>query len=515
VLSYIEGVKRVKDIIKDIDIQNAAGNLETSVGGIAADSRKVKRGDLFFALPGLHVNGHDFIPDALNRGAAGIVHSSDFDIPAAVSVKTRNVPQALSKAASAFWDYPSRRIPVLGVTGTDGKSSTAYFLSQLLESTGVKSGFITTALIKAGEEETKNNYRQTTLDAPDVNQLLAEMIHKDKQCAVIEASSHGLSFRTARLKDIRFTGAVLTNITHEHLEFHGTFDNYRHDKANLFRSLDSAAPIDPAIPFSERKPFGIVNAGSTHAEYFKAATAHRVYTYGVETAGADYAAIDVKPDIEGTTFRLAAPELDKPQQLRLYIPGLYNVENLLAALSAASQFTSYPVYRFFPAVQNLKSIPGRMMKIGKGLPFTVIIDYAHSPASFRKLFCMLKPYTKGKLIAVFGSAGERDREKRPLQGKIAAEFCSLIILTDEDPRGEDSMKIIEEIAAGCAGTSAEIKKIPDRKQAITYAVSAAEPGDTVLLLGKGHESSIIYPDGPIEWNEITAAATALKESGYQ
>ncbi|MFP4384986.1 MAG: UDP-N-acetylmuramoyl-L-alanyl-D-glutamate--2,6-diaminopimelate ligase, partial [Spirochaetia bacterium] len=505
--AYIYGVKNLKLLIPDSPEIEVRGNTDCLIGGIAWDSRHVRKGDLFFALPGLHTDGQKYIPDAVERGAAGIVHTEEFSGTAGVSIKTADPVRLMSEVSAAFWNYPSRRIPVIGVTGTDGKSSTVYYLSQLLESAGVPTGFITTALIKTAETEEKNSYRQTTLEAPLVHRLLDEMIGNGKKCAVIEASSHGLSLRTGRLRNVEFTGGILTNLTHEHLEFHGTFENYRHDKANLFRQVRREG-------LDYKKPFSVINMGSSDFDYFRSASAVPAHSYGLERPEADFTALDLQPDIRGTSFRLSAPETDKPVLTRFYLPGLFNVENYLAAMAGASLITGYPAEQFLPAAARLRSMPGRMTMVGKDLPFTVIVDYAHSPASFQKIFGMIKPYTQGRLIAVFGSAGERDREKRPLQGEIASDFCDLLVLTDEDPREEDSMTIIDEIAAGCRG-SAEVKKIPDRKQAVGFGISSAGKGDTVLLLGKGHESSIIYADGPAEWDEVKAAESALAEAGYR
>lgn len=499
-------MKNLKTLIQNSTEIEVRGDAESLIGGIAWDSRQVREGDLFFALPGLHTDGRKYIPDALKRGAAGVVCTGEFSEEAGVSIKTSDPARVMSEISAAFWDYPSRRIPVIGVTGTDGKSSTVYYLSQLLEAAGVPTGFITTALIKTGDREEKNSYRQTTLEAPLVHRLLDEMIGNGKKCAVIEASSHGLSHRTGRLRDVEFTGGILTNLTHEHLEFHGTFENYRHDKANLFRQVRREG-------LENRKPFSVLNTGSSDFDYFRSAAQGEIYSYGLERPEADYAALDLHPDIRGTSFRLSAPETDKPVLTRLYLPGLFNVENYLAALAGASLFTGHSAERLLHPGSRLRSMPGRMTMVGKDLPFTVIVDYAHSPGSFQKIFGMIKPYTPGRLIAVFGSAGERDREKRPLQGEIASKFCDLLVLTDEDPREEDSLAIIDEIASGCRG-AAEIKKISDRRQAVRFAITAAEDGDTVLLLGKGHESSIIYKDGPAEWDEVEAAESALTEAGY-
>ncbi|MEW5814561.1 MAG: UDP-N-acetylmuramyl-tripeptide synthetase, partial [Spirochaetota bacterium] len=385
----------------------------------------------------------------------------------------------------------------------DGKSTTVYLIHQLLECFGKTSGFLSTVQYKTGDILIKNPFRQSTPEAPEVHAILKEMADNKKEYAVIEATSHGLSEKNNRLGDVHFCAGVFTNISHEHLEFHGTFRQYLNDKANLFRYLDK-------IP-SNRQPFGVVNRDDPNASFFYQATQQPVYSYSTCDSSADLYAYDIHPWVTGNSFRIKYNKKDI--KARINLPGIFNVENTLAAVLTVIKLLGVSIgdtAGFLPALQP---VSGRMKTVDCGQDFTVIIDYAHTPGAFSKLFPGIRPQVKGRLIAVFGSAGERDIEKRSLLGRIADRYSDIIILADEDPRGEDSKEILKQIASGC--TTKEDGKtlflIPDRLAAIKQALAFARTGDMVLLLGKGHEASIIYKDGPRPWDELSAATVCLEK----
>ncbi len=502
----------LRELFQGIAIESARGSMDLSVSSIAYDSREARKGSLFVAMDGAHTDGHRFIADAVSRGAAAVLASRAVGgVPDNVTViQARGTRALLSPLAAAFYGHPSRELRVIGVTGTDGKSSTVWFIDQLLSRLGKKSGFLSTVSFKTGETVVKNPFRQSTPEATEIHGMLREMVEAGREFAVVEATSHGLASRTNRLGDVAFDAAVLTNVTHEHLEFHGTFETYRSDKANLFRALSPTPMKDVRCP-----SFGVVNAEDASAEYFRQCARVPVYAYsGKGNAAADLAALDVHSDITGTTFDLAAAGSSAPARLR--IPGPFWVENLLAACLAVSRILEIDPLSLAPHVESLASVQGRMDYLDRGQPFAVIVDYAHTPGAFEKLFPWIRAHARGKLIAVFGSAGERDREKRPLQGRAAAGFCDTIILTEEDPRGEDSREILEQIARGCEGKTRgkDLLLVPDRSEAIKLAVSRAGPGDVVLLLGKGHEGSIIGAQGPRKWDERAEAERALHGLGY-
>lgn len=473
------------------------------------DSRQARRGSLFFALEGVHTDGEKYISDAVAAGAAAVLARREappsFD--GAAYVRVPDPRAAMSRISAAMFDHPASRLKIVGVTGTDGKSSTAYFIHQLLEAAGKKSGLLSTVSFLSADTLEKNPYRQSTPEAPIIHRALREMLDNGKEYAVVEATSHGLSDRTMRLRDVDFDAAVLTNVTHEHLEFHGTWENYLSDKTNLFRRLSIPRSAIKGCP-----AFGVANADDRSWDFVRRETPVPLVSYAVLAPEADLRATDLRPDMTGTDFLLHDGKGRAP--VRISLPGAFNVENVLAAAAAVGRLLGVSAVDLVPALEALRGVRGRMSLVDRGQPFTVLVDYAHTPGSFARLFPMVRQYTPGKVIAVFGSGGERDREKRPIQGEIAARYSGLVILADEDPRGEDPRALLEEIAAGCPGLrrGEELLIIPDRREAIREAYRRARPGDTVLLLGKGHEASIIGRDGPVPWDEIRVAAEILEET---
>ncbi len=504
------------------------------ITNIAYDSRKVSRGSIFFAIKGFHTDGHLYIEDAIKRGAVTIVHSKELSNynPAVVYIRTENPRILLSVTSHIFYGRPSEKLTIIGVTGTDGKSSTVWFTHQLLSEIGQNSGFISTVHFLTGKKIVKNELRQSTPEAPEIHEMLYTMLKNGKRYAVIEATSHGLSDRTARLKDVDFDTAVLTNVTHEHLEFHGSIENYRNDKANLFRRAKDVGVInlddanwryfyDAFYSKKEIKPHTTNNGGcflySTEPLSWKT----KNNPSGERAILPSIYANNIESDLHGTTFDLSYrnENIHLTQKVSIPLPGAFNVSNVLASLLAVIKTyrtTEKEIQHLISMLPKLKGVPGRMEHIRAGQPFNVIVDYAHTPESFKKVLPFFKQYTQGRLITVFGSAGERDIEKRPKQGKIAATYSDIVIVTDEDPRGEDRMKIINEIVSGAKGVkeAGEIITIPDRKEAIERAFQTAKPQDTVVLLGKGHEGSIIYDGYSTEWDEIGVARTKLEEMGY-
>jgi UDP-N-acetylmuramoyl-L-alanyl-D-glutamate--2,6-diaminopimelate ligase len=496
------------EVFSAIPVEETRGDLRRPIRGIVYDSRDVQPGFLFAALDGLHTDGHRWVADAVRRGAAAVLHGRPLaDVPPEVTcIRVRDPRTALSPAAAAFHGHPSRSIRVIGVTGTDGKSSTVWFIAQLIGFLGGKAGFLSTVSFKTGDEVVKNPFRQSTPEATEIHGMLRDMVDRGQEYAVVEATSHGLSRRTNRLGDVLFDAAVLTNVTHEHLEFHGSFEQYRSDKANLFRAV--APDTRKSI---ECPRFVVVNADDPSASYFEEAARVPLKRYGEH---GELSARSVREELTGTSFRLACGAEEADAEVR--IPGPFWVENALGAVLAVSGMLEVPVLSLAPYLCRLRSVPGRMEYVDRGQQFAVIVDYAHTPGAFRRLFPWVRAHTKGRVTAVFGSAGERDREKRPLQGAAASELCDTLVITDEDPRGEDSMSILEQIAAGCRGRTRgdDLFLVPDRREAIRLALSRARPGDSVLLLGKGHEASIIGAGGPMEWDERAEAAAALESLGY-
>ncbi|MDA8410149.1 MAG: UDP-N-acetylmuramyl-tripeptide synthetase [Treponema sp.] len=549
--------RALSSLIARLSPLEVLGDTEVAIEGLAYDSRAVRPGYLFFALPGIHDDGERWIDAAIAAGARAIVHRDRLVArrPDVSYLRVADPRAAMSPLADSFYRSPSRDLTVIGVTGTEGKSTTVYLIWQLLNLAGFKAGFFSTVMSDTGAGEVPNPEHQTTPEAPAVHRMLASMREAGMDFAVVEASSHGLSPRTSRLADVAFDAGVLMNVRHEHLEFHGSWEQYRHDKANLFRALDAAT--HDKIRLGRRievGAFGVACADDPSASYFAAATLRPTLRFSSKGGEADFRALEIESDAEGNSFVLECPaeirglagrrgdegsgdartsdartsdsRRGDPRarfDARIELPGAFNVDNCLAAIATVAGAAGIPVASLVALLPRLRPVLGRMTRVDRGQPFEVIVDYAHTPSSFEAILPPLRHRAKGRLIAVFGSAGERDTAKRPQQGAIAARYADILLLSDEDPRGEEPMAILKEIAAGVAGgvvasstvgSAGALFLIPDRKIAIRKAFSLAVPGDIVLLLGKGHENSIIYRDGPVPWNEIEEARAALEELGF-
>ncbi|MCR5762315.1 MAG: UDP-N-acetylmuramoyl-L-alanyl-D-glutamate--2,6-diaminopimelate ligase [Treponema sp.] len=538
---------------------------ETVVESLVFDSRDVKENSLFFALPGTHTTGNKFISSAIQKGASAIVFQDEVSdeenkeiqaavrgrvsagkkIPVFLNVKSSRF--AMSPLSAAFYDNPSEKLIVFGVTGTEGKSSTVAFIWQLLRLAGFKAGFISTVQYSLGGEAIANPQHQTTPEAPIVQRELYEMLQNGCKYAVVESSSHGLSVKTNRLGDVLFDCALFMNVTLEHLEFHGTYEQYKSDKANLFRALDSHDHVKVIDGKSCHVPsVGIVNLEDPAAAYFKSCTSKKVIGFTTEGKAGKQAGeeLEAKPlpvipadmpylsarNIASARFGISfsihrfenhnsLANENRVIHVKAPLPGAFNAYNIMASLIAVHCMTDISLEDLSALTEKLTPVKGRMTVIDKGQPFEVIVDYAHTPSSFETIFPPVKKRCTGKMISLFGSGGERDVKKRPLQGEIAAKFCDYVILTDEDPRGEDSMELLEQIASGSRKVGKTDGKdlflIPDRPKAIRKAFSMAKPDDIVLLLGKSHENSIIYKDHVMQYDEISEAVKALEELGYK
>ena len=532
----------------------------TPIKSLAFDSRKVADGSLFFALPGTHTTGNKFIAKAIDNGANAIIYEGEIEhedaleiakaivrrsfsdladkkntdeIVMPVFLKVENARLAMAPVSDAFFDSPSKKLIVIGVTGTEGKSSTVSFIWQLLRLAGKKAGFISTVQFSLGGEAIANPDHATTPEPPIIQHHLYQMVQAGCEYAVVESSSHGLSKKLGRLNNVLFDCGVFMNVTLEHLEFHKTFEQYRDDKANLFRALDEHSHEKTISATKKNIPsLAIVNLEDPSAEYFARATKQKVF--GFTTGGEAGKKADLPPVpenisvVEGKNILSSEKDISFDMisgangeliHVSAPLPGAFNAYNILAAITAVSGLTGIPASELASKAAALVPVTGRMTVINKGQPFEVIVDYAHTPSSFETIFPPVKKRCAGKIISLFGSGGERDLTKRPLQGQIAGKWCDTVILTDEDPRGEDSTALLKMISKGAEESGMIEGKnlfiIPDRKKAIREAFRIAQKNDIVLLLGKGHENSIIYKDYVMPYDEISEAEKALEEMGYK
>jgi UDP-N-acetylmuramoyl-L-alanyl-D-glutamate--2,6-diaminopimelate ligase len=490
----VMGLGQLADVIGP---ERVVGVPVGEVTGLAYDSRAVAAGTLFFAIPGDHVDGHNFIADAVGRGARAVVAEREtlgLAVPQLIVQRGRD---ALADAADAWYGHPSETLEVIGVTGTDGKTTTCYLAVAALQAGGRRPGMIGTVAVRVGDEVKPNENRNTTPEAPELQALLATMLDAGNDCVVMEATSHGLA--QSRTRNCRFRVAVVTNLTSEHLDFHGTLQAYRAAKAKLV----------------EEAPIAILNADDSAFGFFREHARDRVVTYGTDPS-ADVRATDIQARVDGTTFTATTPGWSG--EVSLQLPGDFNVHNALAALALADVEGVDPAAAA-RALGTVSGVPGRMERIDAGQPFGVVVDYAHTADSLAKMLRTLRPLTSGRLMVVFGSAGERDRTKRPAMGRVAAELADLTVVTDEDPRLEDGHAINEEIARGARSAGARdgtnLWVIDDRRAAIAHAIGLAEAGDMILLAGKGHEGSMFYANEKRWWDEREVARQELAVAGFK
>ena len=573
-LPSIKNTVTSADGVQILDLQEIN---KIPISNLVFDSRDVSENSLFFALPGTHTDGNNFIAKAIENGANAVVYQGEFSseqqqeiakaiikrtidnalsqertkfAPALIKVEDSRV--AMAPLSACFYDNPSERLIVIGVTGTEGKSSTVSFIWQLLRACGEKAGFISTVEYSFGDDAMPNPQHQTTPEAPIIQHHLNQMLENGCKYAVIETSSHGLSAKLNRCGNILFDCGVFMNVTLEHLEFHKNFETYRSDKANLFRALDKHNHIKKiAGTETSINSIGIVNLEDESAKYFIDSTKHKVYGFTTEGKAGKAAAevganavplpeipknlrfmtakniasatygltFDVDADGENSlypqNFDPVLPRTNSHFSVKASLPGAFNAYNLMASIIAVSSVTGFSFEEIAQKIPQLSPIKGRMTVIDEGQDFEVIVDYAHTPSSFETIFPPLKKRCSGRIFALFGSGGERDLTKRPLQGQIAAKFCDIIILTDEDPRGEDSVELLKMIADGAIKEGKIMDEnlfiTPDRPKAIRQAFSMAKKGDIVLLLGKSHENSIIYKNYVMPYDEISEAKKALQE----
>jgi UDP-N-acetylmuramoyl-L-alanyl-D-glutamate--2,6-diaminopimelate ligase len=481
----------------------ASGAGDPQITGIASDSRRVEAGSLFVAIAGGSADGHRFIPDAIKQGAAAVVAERDLSPALAVPyARVADGRAALALLCAAWRGFPARKMRVIGITGTDGKTTTTTFIHSILTAAGEKAGMVSTVAASIGQRQIDTGLHTTTPDAPDMQEYLAEMLAAGSTFAVLETTSHGLHQK--RVDACEFDVAVITNITHEHLDYHGTFENYRDAKATLFRMLGASArkPGQPKI--------AVLNADDPSYTYLRAIAADRHISYALD-APADVTARDIIEAADGQSFAAITPVGRFPVAIAL--PGRYNVANALAAISVAVAL-GLPVAAIQRGLAAVEHISGRMERIEEGQDFTAIVDFAHTPNALERALTVARAMTKGRVIVVFGCAGLRDRSKRPLMGEVAGRLADFTVITAEDPRTEHISTIMAEIAAGLhkAGRREGEGYVPiaERAVAIAFAVNMAQAGDLVIVTGKGHEQSMCYGTREYPWDDHAAMRQALR-----
>ena len=477
---------QLEALIRALAPNEVIGGRPVEIADLAHDTRRVTRGALFFCVPGGHADGHDLAWEAVERGAAALVVERELDVGVPQLVVTE-VRAAMAIAADIFFGEPTKALEVAGVTGTNGKSTTSFLLRSMLEAAGRRSGLVGTIEWVVGGERRPAPF--TTPEAIELQRLLREMLAAGDESVAVEASSHGASLR--RLDRVRFDALVFTNLSQDHLDLHGTMEEYFQAKRKLFGGPQPPpAAVGVADEWGRRLAADLADLGRAP-----------LVTFGLDDGEIRPEALEVSS--HGSRFRAAGIRIET--RLR----GLFNVANVLGAVGAGI-LLDLPEDAIANGVATVEAVPGRFEPVDEGQAFTVLVDYAHTPDSLETVLKGAREIGEGRLIVVFGAGGDRDRTKRPLMGAIAAKRADLAIVTSDNPRSEDPLAIIEDVLQG---TGVDVEIDPDRRAAIERAIGLAEPGDVVVIAGKGHESGqeidgVVHP-----FDDREVARAALAERG--
>jgi UDP-N-acetylmuramoyl-L-alanyl-D-glutamate--2,6-diaminopimelate ligase len=497
---------KLRELLVGTEVADVAGDPDAEITSLAYDSGHVAPGTLFFCVRGQRADGHDFARDAVERGAVALVVERRLDLPVP-QVAVPDARAAMAPIAIRFWGDPTATLRVAGVTGTNGKTTTAFLIRHVLESQGIRTGLLGTVKSVVGGEQ--REVERTTPEAIDLQETFSRMLDAGDEACAMEVSSHALAQN--RSDGVRFAVAVFTNLTQDHLDFHGNMDEYFRAKRGLFlpgevspaaQPVPGAAVVNVDDAYGARLAAAVRDAGEPPLRTFSATGAE----------GADYRALDAAFDASGSRFRCVGP--DGEAQVRTPLAGHFNVENALAAVVACREL-GVPLEAAAVALSDAGRVPGRFEPVEGGQPFAVLVDYAHTPDSLENVLRAARLLTKGRLVCVFGCGGDRDRDKRPKMGEIAARLADRCVVTSDNPRSEDPDAIIAEILAGIPGQAngngrEDVVVEPDRREAIGLALAGAEPGDTVVIAGKGHEQGQEFAGGrKIPFDDRTVAAELL------
>lgn len=491
-----------------MELQQLAAQLATSriIGdgsvectGLQADSRKVQAGDLFLCLPGFTVDGHDYAARAVAAGAVALVVERELD-SSVPQLLVKDARFAMAVLANVFFGAPSRRMNMVGVTGTNGKTTTTYLIEHILNESGIKTGLMGT--IQTRYDGKVLPASGTTPEAVELQRTLGDMVACGVQCCVMEVSSHAL--QQGRVKETDFRIAVFTNLTQDHLDYHHTMKEYLAAKGLLFARLGNSFGAG-----GEGYKYAVLNVDDPASVCFASMTAAEVVTYGLEQA-ADVRATDISISAGGTSFRVHT--FRGSVDIRLRMVGKFNVYNALAAIAAAL-LENVPLATIKRSLESVTGVDGRVEPVDVGQSFAVIVDYAHTPDGLENVLRTVKEFAQGKVICVFGCGGDRDKTKRPLMGKIAAQYSDQMLVTSDNPRTEDPEQILLDIEKGLVADAVQRERyelISDRRIAIGKAIEMASPDDVVLIAGKGHETYQLVGTTVLEFDDRIVAKEAIR-----
>ena len=493
-------MKTLKDIISTLDVQQVQGNQNVSIQDITADSRAVKPNSLFIALDGATVDGHNYIGKAVDAGAVAVIVSKPVTVPADVCVITvDDTRQAMMVCVPYFFDYPANRMRMVGVTGTNGKTTTTHMIRHILKAQGFKVGVIGTVHIMIGD--TSYPIHNTTPDVVDLQHILHQMVQENVEYCVMEVSSHALAL--GRVSGVEFDTAVFTNLTQDHLDFHKTFENYLAAKCKLFEQVSAPNQV-------KDNKGAVINIDDSYGYRVMEKTTAPTITYSTLGKGTLNAS-DVHMSTKNSQYTVNYKGESYPVSMNT--TGLFNVYNTLAAIGACLQ-EGISMEAIDTALKTFNSVPGRFELIEEGQDFAVVVDYAHTPDGLQNILETAKAIKENRIIIVFGCGGDRDATKRPIMGRIAAEYGDKIYVTSDNPRTEDPVQIVKDVEVGVKealreGTPYEV--IVDRREAINHAIHDAKAGDIVIIAGKGHENYQILKNETIHFDDREEARKALKE----
>ncbi|QQY80534.1 UDP-N-acetylmuramoylalanyl-D-glutamate--2,6-diaminopimelate ligase [Keratinibaculum paraultunense] len=482
---------KLKNLIEEYEIEILKGSTNICINGIEHDSRKISKGNMFVAIEGFTVDGHKYINEAIENGAICVVVQKEIAIGQDVTVvKVDDTKLALAKFSSIFYGEPSKKLNLIGVTGTNGKTSITYLIKSIFEASDKRTGIIGTMGIVIDNDVIDNT--NTTPESNLTHKYLKEMVDKGIQFCAMEVSSHSLDLKRVEYMD--FKVGIFTNLTEDHLDYHKDMENYYKSKLRLFNMTSGCNIINVDDEYGRRILKDLENSIP-------------VITYGIEKKS-DIYATNVVCHPKGVDFILNCPKGSIPINMKLL--GKFNVYNVLAAAACAIYY-DIDLFSIKKGIESINGIKGRFELVPIEEDYSVIIDFAHTPDGLEKVLSTIKQFAEGRIVVVFGAGGNRDRAKRPIMGETVAKYADLAIVTSDNPRYEDPDKIIEDIIVGIERVNGKYIPITDRKEAIKYALSNARPKDTILLAGKGHETYTIIKDKIIPFDEKQIVLDILKD----
>lgn len=480
---------KIKDLLENEKYELLKGNDDFDVSSVEYDSRNVKEGSLFVCITGFKTDGHKYIDSAVKNGAKALCVEKDIVIPeGVVCVKVENCRHALAIIADNFYDHPSRKLNLIGVTGTNGKTTTTYLIKNILEQLGHKTGVIGTIGNCIGDKEL--HAERTTPESLEIQQLFSEMCDEGVKDVMMEVSSHSLDLH--RVDGCDFDIGLFTNLTEDHLDYHKTMENYKKAKGILFGMCKKS----------------IINIDDAAGEYMISVSKGKVLTTGIDNEKAELRAVNIKMTADGVEFD--AVYKGETHHIVYHVPGKFSVYNALAAIGAGIMM-NVPFIDIVNGLERVKGVKGRFQPIKTQDGVTAIVDYSHTPDSLENMLKTAKEFVKGKIITVFGCGGDRDKMKRPIMGEIGGRLSDYCIITSDNPRSEVPETIVDDIEVGMKKTDCPYEKIVDRRKAIYKAINMAKPDDFVAVAGKGHEDYQIFADKTIHFDDAEVILDAFKE----